>query len=100
MVPGEAGLLNSNWFDVHLVRQGNVVIFQKIAGIVFLHFGEFIGDEVEDVGCRFILDVSLLEIAESGKDGLSSEDGDAVDDGVGVEKDRIVEGCHTFDVRF
>ena len=27
--------MNSDWFDVHLVRQGNVVIFQRIAGLVF-----------------------------------------------------------------
>ena len=82
MVPGEDGLLNSDWFDVHLVRRGDVVIFQRIAGVFFCLFGEFVGAKVEDVGCRFILGVCLLEIAEFGKKGLVCVDGDAVDDGV------------------
>ena len=108
MVSGEVGLLNSDWFDVHFVRRGDVVIFQRIADMILCHFGELVGDEIEDVDCRFILGVCLFEVAEFGKKCLASVNWDAVDDGViegggqcvGVEKERIVEGSYTLDVRF
>ena len=48
MVSGEVGLLNSDQFEIHPLRQGNVIIVQRIADMVLFHFGEFFGDEVGD----------------------------------------------------
>ena len=93
-VRGEAILLSLNRFDIYLGRWEDLVI----AGVFLRHLGEVVGDEVENV--------FPCELTEALEEGLTDGDGDTVDDDgvegggqcVGVEVNRVMEGCHAFDV--
>ena len=79
-----------------------------MAGVASGYLGQILGDEVEDVGCRFVLGICLCKFKESGVESLADVEGNAFDDGVGegggqcigVEEVLIVEGCYAFKVRF
>ena len=83
-------------------------MFQRKTGVASCHFGQVLGDEVEDVDCRFVLRICFCEFMESGVEGLMNIEGNAFDVGVGeggvqcvgVEKVLILEGCFTLEVRF
>ena len=78
--------------------------------MVLHHFGEFVEMKLKMLIADSFCVFASLKSQSFGKmeNGLANVNWDAVDNGViegggqcvGVEKDRVVEGSHTLDVRF
>ena len=49
-----------------------------MTGVASCYFGQVLGDEVEDVDCRFVLRICFCEFVGSGIEGLPTVEGDAL----------------------